>query len=96
MIFLGFADDVLNLRWRHKLILPTVASLPLLMVYFVNISSTFIVVPLPLRSLLGPILNLGITHFHFPLYAFTRHVHHITPHYSLRAHYTTRAQQHTT
>jgi UDP-N-acetylglucosamine--dolichyl-phosphate N-acetylglucosaminephosphotransferase len=30
MIFLGFADDVLNLRWRHKLILPTmVPFLPL-------------------------------------------------------------------
>jgi UDP-N-acetylglucosamine--dolichyl-phosphate N-acetylglucosaminephosphotransferase len=29
MIFLGFADDVLNLRWRHKLILPTMVPLPL-------------------------------------------------------------------
>ncbi|TNN72510.1 UDP-N-acetylglucosamine--dolichyl-phosphate N-acetylglucosaminephosphotransferase [Liparis tanakae] len=40
MIFLGFADDVLNLRWRHKLLLPTLASLPLLMVYFTNFGNT--------------------------------------------------------
>ena len=30
MMFLGFADDVLDLRWRYKMILPTIASLPLL------------------------------------------------------------------
>eukprot|EP00056_Hartaetosiga_gracilis_P000944 m.41453 g.41453 ORF g.41453 m.41453 type:complete len:421 (-) comp10426_c0_seq1:20-1282(-) len=45
MIFLGFADDVLNLAWRHKLWLPTVASLPLLVVYFVNDGSTWVLVP---------------------------------------------------
>ena len=36
MIFLGFADDVLNLKWRHKIIIPTVATLPLLMVYIIG------------------------------------------------------------
>lgn len=59
MIFLGFADDVLNLRWRHKLLLPTVASLPLLMVYFTNFGNTLIVVPKPFRALLGMHLDLG-------------------------------------
>lgn len=59
MIFLGFADDVLNLRWRHKLLLPTLASLPLLMVYFTNSGNTVIVVPKPLRALLGLHLDLG-------------------------------------
>ena len=59
MIFLGFADDVLNLKWRHKVMLPTIASLPLLMVYFVNIGSTTIVVPKPLRFYLGHDVNLG-------------------------------------
>uniref|UniRef100_H2YBT6 UDP-N-acetylglucosamine--dolichyl-phosphate N-acetylglucosaminephosphotransferase n=1 Tax=Ciona savignyi TaxID=51511 RepID=H2YBT6_CIOSA len=49
MIFLGFADDVLNLKWRHKLTLPTVASLPLLMVYYTNISNTTIILPKPFR-----------------------------------------------
>ena len=32
MVFLGFADDVLNVKWRYKLVLPTIASLPLLLV----------------------------------------------------------------
>uniref|UniRef100_W5M809 UDP-N-acetylglucosamine--dolichyl-phosphate N-acetylglucosaminephosphotransferase n=1 Tax=Lepisosteus oculatus TaxID=7918 RepID=W5M809_LEPOC len=63
MIFLGFADDVLNLRWRHKLLLPTMASLPLLMVYFTNFGNTVIVVPKPFRSLLGLHLDLGILYY---------------------------------
>ena len=53
MIFLGFADDVLDLRWRHKVLLPTVASLPLLMVYLVNGGSTTIILPAPIPSLMG-------------------------------------------
>ncbi|XP_053703670.1 UDP-N-acetylglucosamine--dolichyl-phosphate N-acetylglucosaminephosphotransferase [Synchiropus splendidus] len=63
MIFLGFADDVLNLRWRHKLLLPTLASLPLLMVYFTNFGNTVIVVPKPFRMLLGLHLDLGILYY---------------------------------
>lgn len=59
MIFLGFADDVLNLRWRHKLLLPTTASLPLLMVYFTNFGNTTILVPKPFRMLLGLHMDLG-------------------------------------
>ncbi|XP_017665205.1 PREDICTED: UDP-N-acetylglucosamine--dolichyl-phosphate N-acetylglucosaminephosphotransferase [Lepidothrix coronata] len=63
MIFLGFADDVLNLRWRHKLLLPTMASLPLLMVYFTNFGNTTIVVPKPFRVLLGMHLDLGVLYY---------------------------------
>eukprot|EP01137_Pigoraptor_chileana_P031922 Opistho-2@20482 len=63
MIFLGFADDVLNLKWRHKLFLPTVATLPLLMVYFVNIGSTTVVVPRPLQFALGSTVDLGIAYY---------------------------------
>jgi len=59
MIFLGFADDVLALKWRHKLWLPTMASLPLLMVYFVNFNSTVIIVPKPFRLIFGFELDLG-------------------------------------
>lgn len=59
MIFLGFADDVLNLKWRDKLLLPTMASLPLLMVYFVNIGVTTIIVPKPVRFIFGFDLDLG-------------------------------------
>eukprot|EP00118_Oscarella_pearsei_P020901 m.231327 g.231327 ORF g.231327 m.231327 type:complete len:302 (+) comp40067_c4_seq6:353-1258(+) len=63
MIFLGFADDVLNLPWRHKLLLPTMASLPLLMAYFVTINSTVILVPLPVRFILGNDIRLGFLYY---------------------------------
>eukprot|EP00040_Diaphanoeca_grandis_P004776 m.30088 g.30088 ORF g.30088 m.30088 type:complete len:455 (+) comp16213_c0_seq1:146-1510(+) len=63
MIFLGFADDVLNLRWRHKMIIPTVGSLPLLMVYFVNGGSTRVIMPLQLRDVVGVHVDLGILYY---------------------------------
>eukprot|EP00697_Spironema_sp_BW2_P004215 gnl/Spiro4/15713_TR8454_c0_g1_i1.p1 gnl/Spiro4/15713_TR8454_c0_g1~~gnl/Spiro4/15713_TR8454_c0_g1_i1.p1 ORF type:complete len:436 (+),score=94.82 gnl/Spiro4/15713_TR8454_c0_g1_i1:126-1433(+) len=63
MILLGFADDVLNLRWRVKLILPTVASLPLLMVYFLTFGSTTVVLPPQLHHFLGPTVNLGLLYY---------------------------------
>lgn len=63
MLLLGFADDVLDLRWRHKLLLPTIASLPLLMVYFVNFNSTTIIVPKPFRYLIGFSVNIGILYY---------------------------------
>ena len=59
MLLLGFADDTLDLRWRDKLLLPTLATLPLLMVYFVNSDSTTIIVPKPLDVILGASVNLG-------------------------------------
>lgn len=49
MLFLGFTDDVLDWPWRYKLILPTVASLPLLCCYN---GSTSIVMPIQMRPLL--------------------------------------------
>lgn len=42
MLFLGFADDVLDIPWRVKLILPCIASLPLLIAYT---GGTGVVVP---------------------------------------------------
>ncbi|CAJ0765344.1 10332_t:CDS:2 [Entrophospora sp. SA101] len=53
MIFLGFADDVFSIRWRYKLLLPGIASIPLLMVYYVNFGETHIIMPIPLRFLFG-------------------------------------------
>ncbi|KAG1675589.1 hypothetical protein FOA52_014177 [Chlamydomonas sp. UWO 241] len=50
MMFLGFADDVLDIRWRVKLILPLFAALPLLAAYG---GGTGIGVPKPLQALLG-------------------------------------------
>ncbi len=49
MTLLGFADDVLDLPWRYKLILPTVAGLPLVATYR---GVTTVLVPNILRSLL--------------------------------------------
>lgn len=50
MLFLGFADDVLDLRWRYKLVLPTVASLPLLCSYWMEGGGTSVVMPKPVRG----------------------------------------------
>ncbi|KAL4450691.1 hypothetical protein ABPG77_001047 [Micractinium sp. CCAP 211/92] len=60
MLFLGFADDVLDIPWRVKLILPCVASLPLLIAYS---GGTGVIVPKVLRG--GPLglpayLELGL------------------------------------
>ncbi|KAM3964127.1 alg7 dolichyl-phosphate N-acetylglucosaminephosphotransferase [Aphomia sociella] len=63
MLLLGFADDVLDLRWRYKLLLPTVASLPLLVVYYVNFNSTTFIVPIPLRHWLGLSINIGFLYY---------------------------------
>jgi UDP-N-acetylglucosamine--dolichyl-phosphate N-acetylglucosaminephosphotransferase len=60
MIFLGFADDVLELRWRYKLILPTVASLPLLISYA---GSTTVILPNPFAAVFGRVVQLGATPF---------------------------------
>ena len=63
MLLLGFADDVLDLRWRHKLLLPSLASLPLLMVYYVTTDRTDIVIPIILRPLLGLNIDLGFLYY---------------------------------
>ncbi|EGN98415.1 hypothetical protein SERLA73DRAFT_183415 [Serpula lacrymans var. lacrymans S7.3] len=56
---LGFLDDVFDIRWRHKLPIPIIASIPLLMVYYAEGGNTHVVVPLPLRSIFGVLVNLG-------------------------------------
>ncbi|CAM4778810.1 unnamed protein product [Rotaria magnacalcarata] len=63
MVLLGFADDVLDLRWSVKLLLPLIASLPLLLVYFANYHSTTIILPKPVRPYLGQQWNLGILYY---------------------------------
>ena len=63
MLLLGFADDVLDLKWRHKLLLPSMASLPLLMVYYVTTNRTEIVVPTMLRWVLGYNIKLGLLYY---------------------------------
>ena len=67
MIFLGFMDDTLDLKWRYKLILPTIASLPLLLSYS---GSTAMYIPKPFTgllmqdgklTLLGSVIDLVVT-----------------------------------
>lgn len=55
----GFADDVLDVPWRVKLLLPCIASLPLLIAYS---GGTAVGIPKPLRALLPalpPYLDIG-------------------------------------
>ncbi|KAI6044703.1 glycosyl transferase family 4-domain-containing protein [Pisolithus marmoratus] len=56
---LGFLDDVFDIRWRHKLPIPVIAAIPLLMVYYAEGGNTHVVVPIPLRPLFGVLVNLG-------------------------------------
>ena len=58
MILLGFSDDVLDLRWRYKLVLPFVASLPLVFAYG---GATNLVFPKIISDIIGiKNLELGI------------------------------------
>ncbi|MQM15640.1 hypothetical protein Taro_048588 [Colocasia esculenta] len=58
MILLGFVDDVLDVPWRIKLLLPSFAALPLLMAYA---GHTSIIIPKPLVPYVGvKILDLGM------------------------------------
>ncbi|KAK7344965.1 hypothetical protein VNO77_15272 [Canavalia gladiata] len=57
MTLLGFVDDVLDVPWRVKLLLPSIAALPLLMAYA---GHTTIVIPKPLVPHIGiEVLDLG-------------------------------------
>ena len=42
---LGFVDDVLDIRWRYKLPIPLLSSIPMLVVYVASGGSTSVVVP---------------------------------------------------
>jgi UDP-N-acetylglucosamine--dolichyl-phosphate N-acetylglucosaminephosphotransferase len=59
ILLLGFADDVLDVPWRVKLLLPAIAALPILLVYYATFDITFVIVPKPLRALLGVSFDLG-------------------------------------
>jgi len=65
--FMGLMDDVLDLRWRHKIPLPFLAMLPLLLVYHAHGGETGVLVPKQLRGLLGESLHLGVFYYVFLL-----------------------------
>ena len=56
-VLLGFIDDVVDLAWRYKLIVPTIATFPLLVAYN---GVTSVIVPRPMRPFFGNIVDLGI------------------------------------
>ena len=59
VVILGIGDDLFDIRWRHKLFIPAIASVPMLVVYFVDFGVTWVVVPLPLQPYIGDIVNIG-------------------------------------
>lgn len=59
MILLGFADDVLDVRWRYKVWFPAIAGIPLMIFYYTNKGVTYVVMPMQLRSIIGDHVDLG-------------------------------------
>lgn len=60
---LGIGDDLFDIRWRHKFFIPGIASIPILIVYFVDFGVTQIVVPKPLQPYLGSLFELGFLYY---------------------------------
>ncbi|KAF2125140.1 UDP-GlcNAc-1-phosphate transferase [Dothidotthia symphoricarpi CBS 119687] len=59
IVLLGIGDDLFDIRWRHKVLIPAIAAIPMLVVYFVDFGVTQMVVPVPLRPYLGELFELG-------------------------------------
>lgn len=63
VVLLGFVDDVVELKWRYKLVVPIVASLPLLIAYKGQLS---VVMPKFVRSIIGSkFLHLGFLYYFY-------------------------------
>jgi UDP-N-acetylglucosamine--dolichyl-phosphate N-acetylglucosaminephosphotransferase len=63
---LGLADDILDLRWRHKFFIPAVACVPLLIVYYVDFGVTSVVVPnflVPYMPGQNRLIHLGFLYY---------------------------------
>ncbi|KAM3085189.1 tunicamycin resistance protein [Clarireedia jacksonii] len=63
VVILGIGDDLFDIRWRHKFFIPAIASIPILIVYFVDFGVTQIVVPIPLQPYLGELFQLGSLYY---------------------------------
>lgn len=59
VVLLGIGDDLFDIRWRHKFFIPAFASIPILVVYFVDFGVTNVVVPVHLEVYLGTMVDLG-------------------------------------
>jgi len=52
ILLLGIADDLFDLRWRHKFFMPAFAAIPLLVVYYVDFGGTTVMIPPFIQSYL--------------------------------------------
>jgi len=59
VVILGIGDDLFDIRWRHKFFIPAFASIPVLIVYFVDYGVTNVVVPVQLEPYFGQLVELG-------------------------------------
>lgn len=63
VVLLGFVDDVVDLKWRYKLVVPIVASLPLLIAYKGQLA---VVMPKFLRGIIGSkFMHLGFFYYFY-------------------------------
>ena len=50
---------MLDIRWRHKVLIPAFSSIPMLIVYFVDFGVTHVMVPTSLQHYFGSFVDLG-------------------------------------
>ncbi|ORY64906.1 glycosyl transferase family 4-domain-containing protein [Pseudomassariella vexata] len=61
---LGIGDDLFDIRWRHKFFIPAFASIPLLVIYFIDFGVTSVVLPTVLQPYVGrELLDLGFLYY---------------------------------
>ncbi|GAA5938049.1 UDP-N-acetylglucosamine--dolichyl-phosphate N-acetylglucosaminephosphotransferase [Sporobolomyces koalae] len=70
--FLGFCDDVFDIRWRFKLPIPLIASVPLLVTYAAGRGVTDVIIPdlFGLRRLLDITSTNGVLHLGWMYYLY--------------------------
>lgn len=59
-VLLGFVDDVLDIPWRYKLILPLFGIMPVLAAYN---GATYVLLPNFLRSYFGVTFDVGALYY---------------------------------
>lgn len=68
MAFLGFVDDMLDLRWRYKLVLPTIACIPIVMTYTSEVLDERLIPKFALKILFSFGFNSVFIGFLFKIY----------------------------
>lgn len=59
-VLLGFVDDVIDIPWRYKLIIPLFGIIPVLIAYD---GVTYVLLPDLVREIIGKTVNLGILYY---------------------------------